>query len=750
MIRRVKSSRLLILTLSLLLSATAGWAFELDTHRDITRAAFGRSKVADTLHNLGIDPVRRLSAGFLRGSDPPVGWLVEGVRDEDAFVSAEPTRFRHHFYDPVNDRGLTTSQTSGERAPDWALEDRQEFPSQAFSYRDARREFLTALTASVPGDREAALAGTFEILGHVIHLVQDMASPPHTRNDSHGGFIFGQSSLYEHHLNQPPVLERLNLNGTPVRFDLPRHYWTTGDGRGLAEFVNQNFVSEGTNFGARRDGAIGGGYPSPVLRLGTDEQGRPFETTLDIQTQLEPGLRDRNSNLIEGSVTFFANNFRDPITGRALRNERMTTLSLFDRELERRGEPLVFTLNRYNVEAQAAFLIPRAVGYSAGLLDYFFRGSLDFHVKASAAGATRGEFTITNTSSEAMIGDFTLYAEDANAIRTPVAPPFSLSLSRGATSAPLTFPAPAQVQAYVLVFRGRLGSEDGAVAAKRKRATVNGFFVWQVHFQNDQSDLVDLFTGFTGACFIPFVESLTSAGTHTGSQAVYLFFAFVDDPNLSFSPLDVSQLQATARLSPEGTGGGALGFIRGAGGQTCGSQSFPYALYITPVFRSPETNRYVLREDSRVLDTGVLGSADILLTHKVTQISLEELQAIAKGLHLLLTPPPSFPRTATVYAVAQFNIPNRDSFAVSDSNKAFWGDRTAIASATVAEMWSLASLTLHVSDGTDIRIPAVHQRFKRLDFSAVYGTEYLATVRTNFDSFTLRHNPNDPFNPIRE
>jgi hypothetical protein len=453
--------------LLLILLAAPGWAFELETHRRISREAYGRSALPDVFQHLGLDMQRPLNAGVFSGSRLPENWLVKGALDEDDTLSVALARYRHHFYDPVNDRGLSTSIASGERAPDWALEDRQTFFTQNFSYRDARDNFLAALTLSAQSDREAALAGTFESLGHVIHLVQDMASPPHTRNDLHAGFGLGPESLYERHLNQPQVLARLNFNGTPVRFNLPRHYWITGDGRGLAEFVNRNFVSEGTNFTARVDGATGGGYPNPALRLGADE------TTLDIQTQLNPGLIDRNGNLIEGSVMFFANNFSDPITGGALRNERMTTLSLFDRELERKQEPLVFTLNRYNVEAQAAFLVPRAVGYSAGLLDYFFRGRLK-GVMTRVEGPSGAffsppytvQFRLTNESTEEMEGTFGLYSEDldGNVVKLKEWNPLTLAAGEGQD---LSFSVPngfAAVKQFMVVFQGRLGLEEGAVA----------------------------------------------------------------------------------------------------------------------------------------------------------------------------------------------------------------------------------------------------------------------------------------------
>jgi len=471
MIRCARVRQFLALVLSFLLTPIPVWAFEIETHSDITGAAFDRSAVSDAFQDLGVDPQRPLRGGVFRGPRPPRRWLQQGSRDEDDTLSTNFARYRNHFYDPVNNRGLTATAFGvipirGQRAPDWALEDQEEFFTQAFSYRDARLAFHTALIAGAPLDRETALASTFEILGHVIHPLQDMASPPHTRNDIHGGFGFGPTSLFERYLDQEQVRPRLNFGGTPVRLDLPRHYWTTGDGRGLAEFVNRNFVSEGTNFTTRVEGAIGGGYPNPVLRLGADDQGRSFETTLDIQTQLEPGLRDRNGNLIDGSVSFFANNFQDPITGSALRNERMTTLSLFDRELERTGAALVFTLNRYNIEAQAAFLIPRAVGYSAGLLDYFFRGRLDVDLVEGPSGSSQFQLIGTNGSRDETLvdGELRLYADTPSGERSQVTTFAPLRVSGVDPGQPLTpippsFEPPTDAERFVAVYTGKLGEE---------------------------------------------------------------------------------------------------------------------------------------------------------------------------------------------------------------------------------------------------------------------------------------------------
>lgn len=490
-----RSTRMLWLrvgsAVGLLLAPSHLLGFELGLHGRMTLEAVRRSVIPEALRDLGLDPERALSGGLLRRPRSPAAWLLKGALDEDDAFSANLLRFRHHFYDPVNDRGLTAPGASGERAPDWALEDEREFPSQAFSYRDAREALFTALTAAGPDEREIALARTFEALGHVIHLVQDVASPQHTRNDIHAGVPgFGAKSLFEEYLDA--IVDCLSFDASPIALGRPRQYWVTGDGRGLAEFTNRSFVSEGTNFSTRNDGAIGGGYPSPVLRLGMDEQGRSFETPLDIQTQLDPGLRDRKGNLIQGSVTFFANNFQDAMTGQALRNDWMTTLSLFDRDLERKGRAPVFTLNRYNIEAQASFLVPRAVGYSAGLLDYFFRGRLEFDLLPGDGDASLAKLVGFNRSDAVLgtSGQLTLAWEDVAGQRRPVegpAPTLAATVEKNGALPELTFRWPDGAQRFVLAYRGPLGLEADAVVGKVAENPALEQIYWNAVPENDRS-----------------------------------------------------------------------------------------------------------------------------------------------------------------------------------------------------------------------------------------------------------------------
>lgn len=128
-------ARSLIVILALATGSNA-LGFELNTHQRITEEAFSRSTLTGVFTDLGLDPDRPLRGGLLRGSRLPLEWLIKGARDEDDILSINPLRFRNHFYDPVNHRGLDTPLATGERAPDWALEDGPEFVTQRFSYRE--------------------------------------------------------------------------------------------------------------------------------------------------------------------------------------------------------------------------------------------------------------------------------------------------------------------------------------------------------------------------------------------------------------------------------------------------------------------------------------------------------------------------------------------------------------------------------------------------------------------------------------
>ena len=369
--------------------ATQANGYETKTHEKITNEAFLTALTTkDFISAIGYSSNYALKDAFT--SKTAIEWAKEGsVKEDETFASdvgGENFRYVHHFYDPVSKRGLDFNlaiaghgyyHVIGNKAPDWALEDSGTFSKQFYSIQHAKEYYFAGLTAGTKDAREANLAKTFKTLGQVLHVLQDMAQPQHTRNDPHGGDIagtslgppmFGIKSQYELYVNNPTRINTFNYTAAyPVSFDLYRKFYASDDGKGMANFSNRNFVTELTNFKctlADCQGATGGGYASPALDIGKK---------MDIPVNQLPGI----VTTLTGNVTFFGNDITDFYSGQNISNDYMTTYSIFDRDLKNKNKTPAFTLNRFNYAAMAQILLPRAVGYSAGLLNYFFRGTLE-------------------------------------------------------------------------------------------------------------------------------------------------------------------------------------------------------------------------------------------------------------------------------------------------------------------------------------------------------------------------------------
>ncbi len=111
-------------------------------------------------------------------------------------------------------------------------------------------------------------------------------------------------------------------------------------------------------------------------------------------------------------------------------------------------------------------LLPRAVGYSAALIDYFFRGKLDFVLDEGDRGDGTKGIRIYNLSDEEMEGTFNLYYDATDGNRHLLGS-WSLLLSPHGLSSGLSFSVPnnnLEEDLYIIVFRGRMGMEQGTVA----------------------------------------------------------------------------------------------------------------------------------------------------------------------------------------------------------------------------------------------------------------------------------------------
>lgn len=500
-----------------LIVTTQALAYERETHADMSQAALQSSVLnqpsSKVLTDLGLEQSINVVRQFpdSSGVESSITQLFRtGARFEDNFP-----RPRHHFYDPINNRPLTIGGTAvGRTSPDWALEDNGQITgvfgigAQEFSFSDARGYLLKALTQPTKAERDRNFGLTFQTIGQVIHHIQDMAQPQHVRNDPHldQGSLLGLNplfnpSLYEKYTDRDAVRNALPFSGyaptyspaDSTTFNTGWNFWHTPEGKGLADFTNRNFVSAGTNFDKP------GLFPSPVR-----DESKTID--MDIQqlcTNANPPCLNPN---LTGVITFYGNTVEDRLTGQAVNNPFASSLSIFDADLQKTtgtplSQPRLFTLNQFNFALAHGFLIPRAVAYSTGLINYFFRGKLD----AEPQGP--GTLLVKNLSTEAMQGDFALYYDDAQGSRHPVTitacqvgsvdVPLDQGKCKGAVLASMNIdvnarltvsfgapvsPAPKSPDEYMLVFSGDMGEEKadkdkgmvGAVVGKKISNPYNG------------------------------------------------------------------------------------------------------------------------------------------------------------------------------------------------------------------------------------------------------------------------------------
>jgi hypothetical protein len=407
---------------------------------------YEREQMAGERYRNSQENDREISAWLMRGAiredDLPPSSYVGSAPDADPH--GDMYRVLQHFYNPITDEGLNLGAgLQFPAATRWGLDSTSSTGGTRrnhFSWHDARKAMWCALThAGDPHDtpRDAGIrrlcwATAIKSLGHVLHLLQDMAQPQHVRNDRHnpavetkwyypwwiaqgtdyagttvarrtmeiytnwritGGEIsvecvpgrnggrpatpkacndlqefrsmFGSHEpVYPHPLplNEYPAAGQVPMFARPIDFFTTRSTETDiRRRRGLADFTNRTFFSEGT--------VNDSSFPRPPPIESTEysvfwshQDRTPHGTFYKVQYHL---IHDDQV----GNVFF------DPyLSGHyvPVANGSMWETSIFGLPATSRRAVMDFE----NYETQADMLIPRAIGYSAGLINYFFRGQL--------------------------------------------------------------------------------------------------------------------------------------------------------------------------------------------------------------------------------------------------------------------------------------------------------------------------------------------------------------------------------------
>jgi hypothetical protein len=444
-------------------------------------------------------------------------WIEEGAKLEDAgsFTTFSRARFRNHFHNPLvnlmppigtlTDGGLTDKMT-GQSTLFWAQDGTNQLNHEGgdWSWKTVRDHYYRSLTTASKVGMDMFTAMTYQGLGYQMHLVQDMAQPDHVRNDAHpidgtGKFNFFETWAKAHY----PVIRRYAATATKPVVDLTQPLYdgfapvgrlmdtrsyvavrmpSAAMNQGLAEYTNANFFSDDTIFAARYATDNKHYFPYP-RKEGTDVQSyfdgtKAPEAMISEDGKIVAGLWISKTG--EGETV--------PHLARVGAAAELA-YAVF-------GEGNLFyaALGRDEIiyDDYARLLVPRAVGYSAALLDYFFRGKLTAtvapgditfrSVKVNISNATINETMTTGdvslvirykTLPETDLGggkfklnypsaDFT-YKVITLPDKVDMSTPQTLTFDFGDDPLPINF----SDMTMQLVFKGKLGNEEGAVAVSK-------------------------------------------------------------------------------------------------------------------------------------------------------------------------------------------------------------------------------------------------------------------------------------------
>ncbi len=347
-----------------LLSPGPAIAFARSTHEVLSERAARESSALGDAAGKG-DLLKTTLPEFWLGLDQK----LEGVEvykhiRNGSNMEDEKTRPFNHFHDPTRAwdsagfRLLPLLPQLGDSSVLWQQS------ADAHQWPKARESYLTALLEKDPAERERLFAETFRRIGHVVHLVQDVATPAHSRNDNHffvdrfhvwaadqrdddiaaiGSVPFtGDLTTATNDSSAPRPIARLidateGDRGAPVATTLV----------GLAEYSNSQFLSDDRLFGT---------YTYPRLSA--------LEPVDSSYNGTVPGARRHYLQFPSGSPEGEAGYFvaaRLPLYDKTPPNRRRYATWLDDSVLADYGRKL----------------LPRAIGYSVSAIDHFFRGRIE-------------------------------------------------------------------------------------------------------------------------------------------------------------------------------------------------------------------------------------------------------------------------------------------------------------------------------------------------------------------------------------
>jgi len=326
--------------------------------------------------------------------NPIQSWDVSGVKDLPTIFCALDDE-----YPPRNINSAVHWATGYvDSAPDGDKVD----TGNQYDWDHAREYFYTYLIATDNDVKENYLANSILALGYVMHMLQDMAVPAHVRDDfkSHLDFIgpteyttwYPSTSWWKNKFEYY-VQNNTDLITGITKIEIPEisitKLWDTNlytghdpdendsSEIGLAEFTNMNFASKNTIFS--EDFLIDSETSNDVYY-----QPYPKKTSTNIQDLLDDNLLPisftSEDDVVDNGIYIMK-------TGDGEKDYKFAHATYFTRNMDpvfgMGDEELffkTFEIDDECIKEYAEILLPRAIGYSTALLDYFFRGKIDLRM----------------------------------------------------------------------------------------------------------------------------------------------------------------------------------------------------------------------------------------------------------------------------------------------------------------------------------------------------------------------------------
>ncbi len=310
------------------------------------------------------------------------------------------------LYDDVLELGFFVGKPSLK----WAYDGCPETPPNSyftrsednyFSWVYARKYFYSALSGDsteVDGiggivgkinmkeqqERDRCFSLLFRSLGQLMHLVQDAGVPEHTRNDAHllsgMGFV-GFWPGFEYHaaeqnFNNPSWASVIPWH-TIVKSDNPLldffdanlsgEGYSSSTSTGLAEFSNYQFLTKDSI----ADNLMHD-YCEPDCEPHGHERHRFF-----THPRIDENLFAVEQGILYNTYYYWSEEIIDPLGIMGPQSFRIAKRKWYHNIL------VLYGWNDYTTEDSKIWndyleiLVPKCIGYSAALLDYFFRGSIE-------------------------------------------------------------------------------------------------------------------------------------------------------------------------------------------------------------------------------------------------------------------------------------------------------------------------------------------------------------------------------------